>query len=189
MALCPPGQTPSDIAREKGRGALVDFFEEQLAYARKAEDHRVMTTTDEKGWLPLHHALQSGACLGAIKLLIKGNPSALRVVGNNWVLPLHIACEFSSVGVLQHITELSAIPLHTRELEGNSPLHYACQGGNLGVVKYLLEQHVPSILEPNSSGKLPVHLLWDSNRVDRDSVEYVDAVWSLLLAHPGTVMH
>ena len=179
------GNNPLDLAR----GALVDFLEEQLAYARKAEDHRVMTTTDEKGWLPLHHALQSGACLGAIKLLIKGNPSALRVVGNNWVLPLHIACEFSSVGVLQHITGLSAASLHTRDLEGNSPLHYACQGGNLGVVKYLLEQHVPSVLEPNSSGKLPVHLLWDSNRVDRDSVEYVDAVWRLLLAHPETVMH
>ena len=83
------------------------------------------------------------------------------------------------------------IHLHTLDFQKDSTLHYACRGGNTGVVKYLLvlERHVPSVSEPNDDGKLPIHLLWESDRVDRDSVEYVEANWLLLLAHTETVTH
>ena len=189
-----PGGSPLDIARDQAwengnSGEIGDFLEEQLVYANLAKDSRAMHTPDENGWLPLHRALQDDACLGAIKLLVKGNPSALQVAGHNLAFPLHIACEFSTVDVVQHMLGLLDIHLHTVDLQRDSTLHYACRGGNLGVIKFLLERGVPSVSEPNSDGKLPVHFLWDSNRVDRDSVEYVDAVWRLLLSHPETVMH
>ena len=57
------------------------------------------------------------------------------------------------------------------------------------MVKYLLGRGAPLVSELNDDGKLPIHLLWESDRVDRNSVEYVEAVWRLLLAHPETVMH
>ena len=45
----------------------------ELAYARQAKDHRLMTTPDDNGQLPLHTALQNNVRLGSIKLLVKGN--------------------------------------------------------------------------------------------------------------------
>ena len=52
----------------------------------------------------------------------------------------------------------------------------------------LLERNVPSISERNADDKLPIHLLCGSDKVDRNSLEYVDAIWRLLLAHPQTVV-
>ena len=48
----------------------------------------IMTTLDENGQLPLHRALKDNATFGSIKLLVKGNPSALRVMDNSYALPL-----------------------------------------------------------------------------------------------------
>lgn len=48
-------------------------------YATKARDLTAMSTADENGWLPLHHALKDKAPLGSIKLLLSGNPAALQV--------------------------------------------------------------------------------------------------------------
>ena len=57
------------------------------------------------------------------------------------------------------------------------------------MVNCLLERGVPSVSEPNGDGKLPIDLLWESDEVNRDSLEYMEANWLLLLAHPETVMH
>jgi hypothetical protein len=59
---------------------LVDFLERQMVYASKALDLIIMNTLDNNGWLPLHQALFDNASLGAIKLLVKGNTTALRVI-------------------------------------------------------------------------------------------------------------
>eukprot|EP00986_Skeletonema_menzelii_P017120 scaffold17584_cov117-Skeletonema_menzelii.AAC.3 len=65
------------------------FINRELVYARQAKDHRLITTPDENGQLPLHKALQNNVRLGSIKLLVTGNPSALRNLDNNFALPLH----------------------------------------------------------------------------------------------------
>ncbi|KAL9182169.1 hypothetical protein ACHAXT_012821 [Thalassiosira profunda] len=166
------------------------FLDAQLAYARVAEDNGAVRTQDENGWLPLHLALRKHASLGAIKLLCRANRDALQVSDNPFAaFPLHIACGFSPVGVVEYLLGLSDNHLHALDLERDSTLHYACRGGNVGVVKCLLGRGVPSVSEPNDDGKLPIQLLWESGRVDRNSVEYVEAVWRLLLARPETVMH
>jgi len=76
------GKNPLNLARSSrawnsDNSKVVNFLETQLAYAHKAQDIIAMTTLDSNGWLPLHHALYNNAPLGAIKLLVKGNPSAL----------------------------------------------------------------------------------------------------------------
>jgi hypothetical protein len=45
------------------------FINSQLVFSHQAKDHRLMTTPDEKGHLPLHRALQNNVRLGSIKLL------------------------------------------------------------------------------------------------------------------------
>lgn len=183
---------------------IVNFLQAQQAYAQKAKDMIVMTTPDNNGWLPLHHALKDKAPLGSIKLLLKGNPSALLTTDYKIAFPLHIACQFSSVKVVKYLVEL--LDVNGRILEHcdtnkDSILHYACCGGNCEVVKYLLTNHsslVASVVA-NEKGELPLHLLCESgkNEVDIDSKEqrlisaareYIETIWLMLLADPEALM-
>ena len=142
---------------------------------------------DGEGSLPLHRALNNNATLGAVKLLVKGNPDALKVANHRGSLPLHIACEFSSVKVVQFLLELNG---NGSCLEGNSPLHYACRGGSYNTVKYLLERDASSVSEGNADGKLPIHLLCEAeiDESGEESTQYVEAIWLMLLANPTGVM-
>ena len=80
----------------------------QLGHARQAKVHRLMTTPDTTGQLPLHTALRNNsACFGSIKLLVKGNPEALQSADNRGRLPLHVACQYyDSVSVIQYLVGL-----------------------------------------------------------------------------------
>mmetsp|Transcript_14166 Transcript_14166/g.25800 ORF Transcript_14166/g.25800 Transcript_14166/m.25800 type:complete len:110 (+) Transcript_14166:541-870(+) len=107
------------------------------------------------------------------------------------MLPLHIACEFSTSDIVQFLVELNDGCLDHCDLNTNYPLHYACRGGKCGVVKYLLESRVPSVSERNGDNKLPIHFLCESgnDKVDHESPEYVETIWRLLLAYPMTVLN
>ena len=185
-------RTPLDIARNQPRNQpAIDFLQTQLLYARRAQDMTAMATVDDDGWLPLHRALKDDAPLGSIKLLVRANPAALQVADQNGVYPVHIACEFSSVKVVQYLVELAGDALNNVDAKNNSLFHYACRGGNLGIVKYLLEANMPSVSERNNNNKLAIHLLLECEEntldIDRESVEYVETVWQLLLANPEVV--
>ena len=172
---------------------MVPFLEAQLAYAEKAQDTAIMTTLDENGWLPLHHALKDNAPLGSIKLLVKGNPSAVQTTDKHMAFPLHLACEFSSVKVVQYLVEKYDSAVDRIDKSKDSILHYACHGGNLGVVKYLLESHAHLVASAtvNDKGELPIHLLCESGKGredDSDSTEYIETIWLLLLANPEALV-
>ena len=85
--------------------------------------------------------------------------------------------------------ELARDTLNNVDANKDSPLHYACRGGSLIVLKYLLEANVPSVSERNNDNKLAIHLLFEcgENILDRESMEYVEIVWQLLLANPEVV--
>mmetsp|Transcript_14980 Transcript_14980/g.25526 ORF Transcript_14980/g.25526 Transcript_14980/m.25526 type:complete len:163 (+) Transcript_14980:472-960(+) len=90
-----------------------------------------MTTPSRNGRLPLHIALYKNASLGSIKLLVKGNPSAVQSPDNRGVLPLHVACEdHDSPRVVQYLLglDIDKTTLDAEDIDGNSPLHYACRG-------------------------------------------------------------
>ena len=95
-----------------------------------------------------------------------------------------------SVNVVKYLVELAEVDtLNSVDANNNSLLHYACQGGNLWVIKYLLEANVPSVSERNNDNKLAIHLLFECGSVifDRESMEYVETVWQLLLTNPEVV--
>ena len=187
-------RTPLDLtlalARDQPRKQpTIDFLQAELVYARRAQDMTTMTTLDENGQLPLHRALKDNATFGSIKLLVKGNPSALRVMDNSYALPLHIACQFSLVKVAEYLVQCNQVILNHVDANNNSPLHCACRGGNLCVIKFLLEPNVPSVSERNNDNKLAIHLLLEcgDNILDRESLEYVETVYQLILANPEVV--
>lgn len=187
------GKTPLNCAREQPCSSffgVVDFLEAQLTYVRRAQDATFMTTPDHNGQLPLHRALRNNASLGAIKLLVKGNTAALKVADRRGAFPLHVACEFCSAGVVQLLVDLDSGYLDAYDVNENSPFHYACRGCNCGAIKYLLGKSAPSVSKRNAGNKLPVHLLCEcgGDTADRESLEYVEAIWLLLLAHPETVL-
>ena len=79
--------------------------------------------------------------------------------------------------------------LNNVDAKNNSPLHYACRGGDYDVLKYLLDANVPSVSERNDDNKLAIHLLLEcgENTLDRESMEYVETAWQLLLSNPEVV--
>ena len=182
------GFTPLDILRrnKEHNQNVKQFLEAQLEYARKARDVSAMSAQDSSGRLPLHNALRDNATLGAIKLLVKGNSSALDVIDNQGMLPFHTACRYSSTDVVEYLLTLDNTSLNHCDPKNNSALHYACQGGNCEVVKLLLEMNVPSVSERNTDDKLPIQILLESedHEVDHSSPEFVETIWLLLLAYP-----
>ncbi len=164
------------------------FINSELAYARQARDHRRMMAPDDNGRLPLHNALLANVRLGSIKLLVKGNPTALQSPDNGGALPLHIACEHQdSISVVEYLVELDTSALVAVDNEGNTALHYACRSARHEIITLLLGKAV-SVSMRNATGKLPINLLWESNSVgDRESVDYTESVFRLLKAYLETV--
>jgi ankyrin repeat protein len=168
------------------------FLNGELVYSRQAKDHSLMTKPDDNGQLPLHIALQNNVRLGSIKLLMKGNPSALRALDHNFALPLHVACQHhESASVVQYLLSLSEITLDAVDREGNTALHYACRGAKYDTIALLLEKYgAVSVSKRNAHKKLPIDLLCETNEVlDRESIEYTESIFRLLRAYPETMMN
>ncbi len=167
------------------------FINTQLVHARQAIDHRLMTTPDGNGQLPLHRALHNNVGLGSIKLLVRGNPLALQSPDNSGALPLHTACQHNdSADVVRYLIGLETTTLGAADRDGNTGLHYACRGAKYDTIAMLLEDHdAATVSRQNARGKLPIDLLWESNAVgDRVGLEYVENIFLLLKAHPETVV-
>jgi len=168
------------------------FIHSQLAYSRQAKNHRLMMTPDDNGQLPLHTALQHNVRLGSIKLLVKGNPSAIRNVDANFAMPLHVACQHhSSADVIQYLVGRDTSTLDAIDRKGDTALHHACGGAKYENIALLLEKYgAVSVSKRNTLKKLPIDLLWESSAVeDRESIEYTESVFRLLKAYPETVMN
>ncbi len=178
-----------DIQRWHPQVQLLVIIE--LVYACQAKDHRLMMAPDENGYLPLHTALQNNVRLGSIKLLVKGNPFAIRTLENNAALPLHIACEHhDSLSVVEYLIGLDKSTLDVVDNAGNTALHYACRGAKYETIAFLLEKYdAVTVSKRNSHKKLPIDLLLESNAVgDRESIKYTESVFRLLREYPEMIM-
>ena len=165
---------------------IVAFLQTQMNYARQAEDREAMTAPDSEGMLPLHRAICSGACLGAVKLLLKGNPEAIQSADLKGNLPIHLPSKSSSIDVVEVLADLDLDSLTVCNAAKHSALHCAClTGNNIETVQYLLDRQVASVSERNSAGLLPIHTgkRWNY----QDTPLYVETVMRLLLAYPETV--
>ena len=189
---------PEAIERNEITSELDSFPQEvqtsantQLTHARQARDQTVMTTPDEDGQLPLHKTLRDNVTLGSIKLLVKGNPSALRCPDNKRRIPLHIACQYhESAAVVEYLIGLDSIAFRATDFEHNTALHFACRGAKHDTITLLLEKYGGiTISKRNAHNQLPIHLLLESDEVsDRDDSKYMESIYRLLRAYPETVI-
>ena len=169
------------------------FINSQLVYVRLAKDQhlrRRLETPNDNGQLPLHVALRNNARLGAIKLLVKGNPAAVQSADNSGALPLHSAYQHhDSASVVRYLVEHDPSTLDSVDKDGNTAFHLACRYAKYETIMLLLEKYDGvSVSKRNAHGELPINLLWKSNAVeDRESVEYTESVFRLLKAYPETV--
>lgn len=68
---------------------------------------------------------------------------------------------------------------------GNCALHHACLLGKCDIINCIMEtSHYGSDVR-NSDDKLPIQLLMYDAECNRDSLEYIGAVHSLLMAYPN----
>jgi ankyrin repeat protein len=168
------------------------FLNSQLTYARQARDRTLMTTRDENGQLPLHRALRDNITLGSIKLLVKGNPSAISCADNIGMMPLHVACQrHKTPAVVEYLINLDPTSLHRKDLDDNTALHYACRGANHAIIANLLDKYgAVSVSKRNAHGQLPTDLLFVSREVsDGEGIEYTESIFRLLRAYPATMMN
>jgi hypothetical protein len=168
------------------------FIMRQFTYARQARNPRQMNTPDVNGQLPLHRALcRDNVALGSIKLLVKGNPLAIRTSDNLGGLPLHVACyHHESTKVVDYLIGLDPNTLTAVDRVGNTALHVACLGASYGIIALLLEKYgALSVSKRNAHNKLPIDLLFESGSVmDREGIDYIESVFQLIRAHPESVM-
>jgi ankyrin repeat protein len=152
-----------------------------------------MNTRDENGQLPLHRALRDNVSLGSIKLLIKGNPSAICNFDDRGMIPLYVACQHhESVSVIEYLIGLNEVTLTTVDREGNTALHHACRGANHTIIALLTEKYgAVSVSKRNAHRQLPIDLLLQNkNEVsDKESVQYTESIYRLIRANPETLMH
>jgi len=170
------------------------YINAQLTYARQARDQALMTTPDENGQLPLHRALRDNETitLGSIKLLVKGNPSAVRCPDNTNMIPLHIACQHhKAASTIEYLIGINKFTLTTVDREWNTVLHFACRGANHAIIALLLDKYGSmSVSKRNTHKQLPIELLLENtNEVsNEESVEYTESIYRLLRAYPETMM-
>ena len=166
------------------------FINRELVFAIQAKDHRLMTTPNANGQLPLHRALQINVRLGSIKLLVKGHPPAIQSPNNSGAVPLHVACmHHDSASVVQYLLELDKATLEAMDSDGNTALHYACRCAKYDTIGLLLDKYDAALVSKrNANGKLPIDLLWESNQVsDWESAEYTGSVFQLVRAYPEMI--
>ena len=172
------------------------FINTQRAYLRLAKKSLLMATPGENGQLPLHRALQNNVRLGSIKLLVRGKLSlqsrtGLQSSDNSGALPLHVACMYhKSTDVVQYLIGRDPSTLEAVDHENNTALHYACRGVKYETIELLLEKYdAVSVSKRNAEGKLRIEVLCESDKVDRESVQYIECVFQLLRAYPEITMN
>ena len=76
------------LVRERARSACKD---ELLDLLGKYEEHQLLTTADECGKLPLHHAAEANPHVDSVELLIDRNNATLNEKCDLEMLPIHWA--------------------------------------------------------------------------------------------------
>ena len=164
---------------------LAGFLNSQVIFAQRAEADSI---PDENGQLPIHRELQNTEIFilaGAIKLMINANPESICVANNQGCIPLHIAVNRGDVGIVKCLIEANVESLTVSDLRGNCTLHHACLAGKCDIINCILRSSSHGASVRNSDGKLPIQLLLYDVDCERDNLEFVGAIHSLLCAYPN----
>jgi len=187
------GHTPSQLARGAGHLRSAEFLNRILRYANVSKNPVALTTSDENGQLPLHHALCDGAFPGVIQLFAKANPAALEHRDAFRDYPLHHACRMSreyctfSLDIVKLLVNGHPGALSQHGFSGDYPLHHACRARHCAVIKFLLGCKGAMASERNGERKFPLELLCQFGTQNQHP-EAVETIWRLLCAYPEILL-
>ena len=101
-----------------------------------------------------------------------------------------MACQHhDSVNVIEYLAELDQSTLDAMDSDGNTALHLLCHGARHDAIALFLDEFdAGSVSKRNAAKKLPIDLLWESDAVDRESVEYIESMYRLIRANPAMIM-
>ena len=70
----------------------------------------------------------------------------------NMFYPIHVACEFGRLNMVQHMVEEIKVNLDARcNITGYTPIMYACQTAQVNVVEYLSQSRIAADLSVRST--------------------------------------
>ena len=131
----------------------------------------------------------------SILRLFPGIASTMHFADDEGDISFRLACQYSSVEVVEHMVGLDNELLNIRDNKGNTVMHYSCQGNNYKVVNYLLNRHMILAITRNFDGNLPVYILCSNEQVvdkccrrlfveDAPRLQHLETVMRLMLAYP-----
>mmetsp|Transcript_28556 Transcript_28556/g.70373 ORF Transcript_28556/g.70373 Transcript_28556/m.70373 type:complete len:416 (+) Transcript_28556:83-1330(+) len=155
------GQTPLQVAAEKGFVDIVKILVEQL----KVE----VDVVDEAGWTALHWACAirrsgGGADDSIVKILLGAGASIGVVTKDKGDTALHLAAANGHFAIVKMLVATGANVNRTNE-DGATPVHVAAQRGHADIIAFF-NANGADMGRRNSTGNTPLHLASASNRID-----------------------
>ena len=187
----PQAITHSGLMRDMHRQGKFCFTLRNFIHSNQIFALPYKKLREEYGPELLHKVMRDHlSSIGAIKLLVEGNPAALQTPNKDGAVPLHLAVQSrrspDAIQILiNHDSDRNTISI--ADSNGNTALHYACLGANYELIALLLENYGPlSVSKRNLEGKLPLQLLlFETDSVgDRESTRYTESIYRLLRAFP-----
>ena len=81
-------------------------------------------------------------------------------------LPLHKACEFSSLDLVTHLVEIACCDINAENEDGYTSLHVACEKEQLEIVKYLISKPKCNRELENKQENRPLHVACASRNLE-----------------------
>jgi ankyrin repeat protein len=182
------GYTPVEISSPfRIPENIISFLVTQRELERQAREEQI---PDDNGQLPLHRAVQnSDLTIGTFKLMIAANPNSVQVTDNQDKTPLRVAIQAGNLDAVKCFVNEVRGCLEEKDARGDLPLHHACHHGKIDIVSYILTQTTMGMSDPDSTENLlPIRLLLlHTHKADRDTLGYMNAVYSLIRAQPEDV--
>lgn len=149
-------------------------------------------TRDIHGSSLIHLACKHRSTVDVIKYLVgELGSEELSALDNNGCIPMHIACRHgSSKDVLTYLIKMNESGMIMPDNRGELPIHKACRGGHIELLETLMDTNPSLVSTCNALNELPILILSKKSGKSEDvleSIEYTEAIWKLLLAHPETV--
>jgi ankyrin repeat protein len=134
----------------------------------------LLTTQDNYGYTPLHHAAGLGY-LGICQLFVKADANINAICFDNGT-PLHYAAMQCHFDICKLLVEAGA-DINATDNDNNTPLHLAGSKGSQDIFNYLIEKGADISIE-NDDGKLPKIT---SKKSCADELEYLEFINRLIM--------
>lgn len=114
---------------------------------------------DDRGYQPLHYAIQEHAPLALISSFIDTFDADINEpTVNEGLTPIMLAIKLNNVPIINKLITYRMLNINTAAKDGRTALHYACQVGNPEVVEMLLDRGAPNSAKMSGTIMKPLHL-------------------------------